>query len=179
MELAPFLTETLNEGARHGELHPTCLEGIISVLYKKKDRTDPRNYRPITLLNGDYKIFTRVLTRRMNKAVLQFVSPQQNGFVPGGFLPENIMLLKLIQAWAEDADEDAFLVYLDMEKAFDRCSWQYLMDALTRLGFDSAADASTNASANARVDDHGLSPVALAHGRSHERAFWTRIPGWY
>ena len=34
----------------------------------------------------------------MNKAVLQFVSPQQNGFVPGGFLPENIMLLKLIQA---------------------------------------------------------------------------------
>ena len=51
MELAPFLAETLNEGARHGELHPTCLEGIISVLYKKKDRTDPRNYRPITLLN--------------------------------------------------------------------------------------------------------------------------------
>merc|ERR1711965_477198 len=92
MELAPFLTETLNEGARHGELHPTCLEGIISVLYKKKDRTDPRNYRPITLLNGDYKIFTRVLTRRMNKAVLQFVSPQQNGFVPGGFIGENIML---------------------------------------------------------------------------------------
>ena len=42
--------------------------GIISTLYKKKERDDPRNYRPITLLNGDYKIFTRVLTRRMNEA---------------------------------------------------------------------------------------------------------------
>ena len=47
----------------------------------------------------------------MNKAVLQFVSPQQNGFVPGGFLPENIMLLKLIQAHVEDEDEDAYFVF--------------------------------------------------------------------
>ena len=134
--LAPMLTATLNEGAAHGELHPTCIEGIISVLYKKKDREDPRNYRPITLLNGDYKILTRILTRRMNEAVLQFVSPQQNGFVPGGFLPENIMLLKLIQAWVEEEDEEAFFVFLDMEKAFDRSSWQYLHDALRRIGFD-------------------------------------------
>ena len=134
--LAPILTEALNEGMRHGRLHPTCIEGLISVLYKKKDRKDPRNYRPITLLNGDYKILTRILTKRMNTAVLQFVSPQQNGFVPGGFLPENLMLLKLLQAWLEDKDEDGFFVFLDMEKAFDRCSWRYLKDALSRLGFD-------------------------------------------
>ena len=134
--IAPILTKTLNEGADHGALHPTATEGIISVLYKKKERTDPRNYRPITLLNGDYKILTRILTQRMNTAVLQFVSPQQNGFVPGGFLPENLMQLKLIQAWIEDEDEEAFLVFLDMEKAFDRCSWQYLMAALEKIGFD-------------------------------------------
>ena len=134
--IAPILTKTLNEGAAAGALHPTATEGIISVLYKKKDRKDPRNYRPITLLNGDYKVFTRILTQRMNVAVLQFVSPQQNGFVPGGFLPENLMLLKLVQAWVEDEDEEAFLVYLDMEKAFDRCSWQYLMAALDKIGFD-------------------------------------------
>ena len=72
--LAPILTNALNEGRAAGELHPTCIEGIISVSYKKKDRKDPRNYRPITLLNGDYKILTRVLTQRMNTAVLQFVS---------------------------------------------------------------------------------------------------------
>ena len=75
-----------------------------------RSQQNPRTYRPITLLNGDYKILTRILTRRMNEAVLQFVSPQQNGFVPGVFLPENIMLLKLIQAWIEEEDEEAMFI---------------------------------------------------------------------
>ena len=71
----------------------------------------------------------------MNVAVMQFVSAQQTGFVPGGFLPENIMLLKLIQAYVEHEDSDAWFVFLDMEKAFDRCSWEYLHAALKAIGF--------------------------------------------
>ena len=134
--LAAILTHVFNESHREGALPATCIEGTISVLYKKNKRNDPRNYRPITLLNNDYKILTRVLTRRMNVAVLQFVSPQQNGFVPGGFLPENIMLLKLIQAYVEDEDSEAYFVFLDMEKAFDRSSWEYLQRALHAIGFD-------------------------------------------
>ena len=134
--LADILAEVFNESHTHGELPATCTQGIISVLYKKKDREDPRNYRPITLLNNDYKILTRVLTRRMNEAVVQFVSPQQNGFVPGEFLPENIMLLKLIQAYIEEEDSNAYFIFLDMENAFDRSSWEYLVEVLEAIGFD-------------------------------------------
>ena len=133
--LAPILTNVLNESREAGELPHDLSAGIISTLYKKKERDDPRNYRPITLLNGDYKIFTRVLTRRMNEAVVQFVSAPQNGFVPDSFLPENIMLLKLIQAYVGEEDLDAYLVFLDMEKAFDRCSWDFLIDAMSDIGF--------------------------------------------
>ena len=45
------------------------------------------------------------------------------------------MLLKLIQAYVEHEDSDAWFVFLDMEKAFDRCSWDYLIEALPALGF--------------------------------------------
>ena len=99
----------INESREAGELPYDLSAGIMSTLYKKKERDDPRNYRPITLLNGDYKIFTRVLTRRMNEAVVQFVSAPQNGFVPDSFLPENIMLLQLIQAHVGEEDLDAYL----------------------------------------------------------------------
>ena len=41
-------------------------------------------------------------TTSPTRAVLQFVSDPQNGFVPGGFIAENIMLLKLVQAYLEE-----------------------------------------------------------------------------
>ena len=54
---APKLARVLNEALVKGQLPKHFLEGDISVMYKKKERDDPRNYRPITLLNTDYKIF--------------------------------------------------------------------------------------------------------------------------
>ena len=71
----------------------------------------------------------------MNLAVLQFVSPQQTGFVQHSFIAENLMLLKLLQAKIEEEDEEAIYLFLDMEKAYDRCSWSYLKSSLTHLGF--------------------------------------------
>lgn len=107
-------------------------EGIISVLFKKKERNDPRNYRPIILLNCDYKILMRILTARMNKAVVQFVSKDQNGFFPGAFIAENLMRLK---DYIEDENQEALFIFLDMEKAFDRCSWEFLTEGLEKIGY--------------------------------------------
>ena len=133
---SPILTKVYNESREKGHFPKTLGEGIISVLYKKKDRTDPRNYRPITLLNNDYKILMRILTTRMNDAVVQFVSRDQNGFVPDAFISENIMRLQLIQDIIEDENLEALYVFLDMEKAFDRCSWEFLLKGLETIGFD-------------------------------------------
>ena len=47
-----------------GKLYDGFSDGYVATLYKKGDRTDPHNDRPITLLNGDYKILTRILVKR-------------------------------------------------------------------------------------------------------------------
>ena len=83
---APKLTKVLNDTIRKGKLPNHFLEGDIAMLYKKGDREDPRNYRPITLLNTDYKIFTRTLAKRMRDVVHQFVSESQKGFMPNTFI---------------------------------------------------------------------------------------------
>jgi len=136
--LAPLLAAVYNQAHQQGSLPSSMTSGLISVLFKKKDRADPRNYRPISLLNSDYKILMRILTTRFAKAAVQFVSPEQNGFVPGGFIVENILLLQMLQAFVEQENEAAYYIFLDMEKAFDRCSWGFLFKGLEALGFENA-----------------------------------------
>ena len=131
------LTDAFNEAVDRGALPRHMLEGDICLLYKKKERNDPRNYRPITLLNCSYKIYTRILARRLKKVVHLFISEAQKGFAPGAFIAECSMLTHLIEAWVNDEplDRKGLMLFLDMEKAFDRCSFKYLNNALEALGF--------------------------------------------
>ena len=101
---APKLAQVVNESTRKGRLPAHFLEGDISMLYKKGDRCDPRNYRPITLLNTDYKVLTRVLANRMKTAVHEFVSECQKGFVPDVFIAEATALLKLAEAYTNEEE---------------------------------------------------------------------------
>ena len=71
----------------------------------------------------------------MNEAVVQFVSSSQNGFVPDSFLQENLVRLQLVQQYIEQEDEEAMLIFADMEKAFDRCSWDFIKRGMHALGF--------------------------------------------
>ena len=80
-------------------------DGLITLLYKKGDRDDPRNYRPITLLNTDYKILTKVLVSRLKKVMDEFVSAPQTGFVPKRQITENTLLSRLIQSYLAEKDD--------------------------------------------------------------------------
>ena len=79
-----------------------------------------RNYRPITLLNGGYKIYTRLLAQRMKTVVHQFVSETQKGFVPSTFIGDCSMLLNLLEAYLNEDQENrgGIFLFLDMEKAW-------------------------------------------------------------
>ena len=128
----------LRESVAHGALPSSFMEGDISLLYKKESREDPRNYRPITLLQNAYKIFTRVLAKRMKKVVHEFVSECQKGFTPHAFIAECSMLTNLIEAYMNDDDHPergAMILFLDMEKAFDRVSYEFLLKAAEAVGF--------------------------------------------
>ena len=130
-ELAPVLATVLNTSKKLGYLPKSLREGTISILYKKKDREDIRNYRPITLLNLDYKLMTKALCNRMGPVMNYITSKRNTGFVPGRFIVENPQFLRMVQAKIlEDHQKypevGGAFVFLDMEKAFDRVSWDFL-----------------------------------------------------
>ena len=64
----------------------------------------------------------------------QVISPTQNGFVPGRRIEWGTHLLHLIDAYLDETDQEGLMIFLDWEKAFDRCSWDYLHQAADAIG---------------------------------------------
>jgi len=99
-------------------------------LFKKKDPTDICNYRPITLMNTDYKMLTKVLVLQLLNHTSQLVHPDQVGFIPGCSIFDHIRLAKVILNYAEVTEENGAIVVLDQEKAYDKIRHDYLWKTL-------------------------------------------------
>jgi hypothetical protein len=79
---------------------------------KKNDQADIANYRPISLLNTDYKLMTKALSLKLAKVAIH---EDQAGFVPGHQIYDHIWLSKLIINLAELEDIEGAMVALDQE----------------------------------------------------------------
>ena len=62
------------------------------------------------------------MVARIKTVCESFVSRPQVGFVPKRVIGEATHLLKLIQAYLDETEEECLILALDWEKAFDRCS---------------------------------------------------------
>ena len=69
-------------------------EAIISLIFKKGDRSELKNYRPISLTNADYNILAFVLANRLHKNLEKLISPEQTAYVKKRFIGENIRQLE-------------------------------------------------------------------------------------
>jgi len=104
--------------------------GWMCPLFKKKDPTEICNYRPITLLNTDYKLLTKVLAIQLLNHVNQLVHPDQAGFIPNWSIFDHICLAKAILNYTEVTEEDGAILVLDQEKAYDKIRHDYLWKTL-------------------------------------------------
>lgn len=54
---------------------------IVLILKPDKNLMDMGSYRPVSLINQDAKIFTAIMTKRLNKFVGKYIERDQNGFL--------------------------------------------------------------------------------------------------
>lgn len=135
-KLTPILLRMFNYSFSRGSLPDSLYEANICVIPKKgRDLLDPANYRPISLLNLDHKILTKILSIRLNKFITDIIHPDQVGFIPGRHSFGNVRkLLNLIYSDRTPNKKSAILT-LDAHKAFDSIEWNYLFYALKMFGF--------------------------------------------
>ena len=105
---------------------------IIKLLYKKGDRHNVKNSRPISLLNVDFKILSKTLAERIKCVLPEIIHTDQRGCIQGRFIGENI---RLIEDIVQEKDDDSVVLLLDQEKAFDRVEWSWMFDVLRKFNF--------------------------------------------
>ena len=130
--LAPILYGVFKNAKSTGALPEFVSEGVITLIPKpKKDKRMIENYRPITLLNTSYKIYSTILNDRLEKLIPKIISPNQKGFVKGKRAED---LVRSIQD-TFDNDKTSSIIMIDFQKAFDSLSHKFIFERLTKLGF--------------------------------------------
>uniref|UniRef100_A0A670JQD5 Reverse transcriptase domain-containing protein n=1 Tax=Podarcis muralis TaxID=64176 RepID=A0A670JQD5_PODMU len=138
--LKDYLTQPLMEVCNQimeGKRAPeTWKEAFITLIPKlESEKTQLKNYRPISLLNVDYKIFADILASRFEKVLNEVIHKDQAGFLPGRHMCDNtrnvIDILELLQI---KRNTRAVLIFIDAEKAFDNISWMFMKKNLEGMG---------------------------------------------
>lgn len=132
--LTPLLLEIYNNAFIRHQLPPSQNQAIIKLLPKTTSLHTVTGYRPISLLNTDYKILSKILTYRLTQQIQTYISqPQQCG------LPRRRIsnIHRNIQAAIEiskDFHQPLAFLKLDFTKAFDKLSHQFIFDTLQKIG---------------------------------------------
>ena len=66
--------------------------GKITLMYKSGVREDIKNWRPITLLNLDYKIIAKIYAERLKKVLPKIINSDQKAFLDGRQISESVRL---------------------------------------------------------------------------------------
>ena len=118
------------------ELSTSQRQAVIKLIEKKdKDKRFIKNWRPISLLNVDYKIISKALASRLKKVLPNLVSPQQTAYVKNRFIGKSGRLIADIIEITDILNKEGFLVTMDIEKAFDSLDHTFLISVLKKFGF--------------------------------------------
>ena len=104
-----------------GEYPTQWSEGLINALHKKGNRTDPDNYRKITINVVMGKIFDSILNSRLyfKNEALNLDDPCQFGFTPGSSTTDCVFVLDTIISYQQAMRKPVYLCFVDFTKAFD------------------------------------------------------------
>jgi hypothetical protein len=137
-QINTHVVKSLNEGYMKGELSDTQKQGTLSLIHKKDDPLNLDNWRPITLLNVDYKLAASALAQRLKLVLPKIIHTDQNGFVEGRYIGHNIRQIQDIIDFADETQIEGAILFLDFKKAFDTVEWNFMLDTLEHFGFQSS-----------------------------------------
>ena len=119
-----------------GKLSSSQRQGLIRLFPKKNTNLLlVSNWRPISLLNVDYKLLTKVFAIRLKHILPDIINQDQRGFVAGRRISHSILDVLAIIETVIEQEEDYLICSIDIRKAFDSINWEFLRYALQLFDF--------------------------------------------
>ena len=151
-KIGPLVTAVFNKVLEEGVLCDSQGEADLRLVPKCAEPKRLNDYRPISLLNADYKLLSATLANRLKSTLPIVISPAQKGGVPGRKIVSNLVLYRdVIQhmedrsretreradgsGWKKTSKAAGAIISVDLEKAFDRVDRDLLWLIMETMGF--------------------------------------------
>lgn len=129
-----MINSAIDRGRPPESFKHSCITLICKDINRK---TDIKAWRPISLLNTDYKIIAKAVANRIQDSLFEIVSSTQSANITGRSAQLNVVTLSDIIHWLKASRNQGCLITIDSEKAFDRVDHQYLFRCLEKANIDS------------------------------------------
>jgi Reverse transcriptase (RNA-dependent DNA polymerase) len=104
------------------------LNRVLICLISKVVDTSIKDFRPISLLNYSFKIFTKVLTTRLHPILDCLIGLNQHVFLKGINIMDNVIAAHEILHSIKSTKELGLLLKLDFQNTFDNVDWNYILN---------------------------------------------------
>lgn len=135
-QLKAILLGVYRYNVQNRSMHCSAKFGLISLIPKQnRDPLELANWRPISLLNVDYKILAKLIANRLQPILQKIIHSDQVGFIRNRFIGENLTSLAAAIDFCYRNKLDYLIVSCDIEKAFDSLEPKFVDRVLNLYNF--------------------------------------------
>ena len=134
--MVKILHKLFNLILESGDIPSTFRKALIVVLYKKDDRSECKNYRPISLLSHVYKLFMTIIGGRITNDLYSCFPDSQAAYQPGRGTTEQIFALCQLIEKSIEFNKPMYMIFIDFTKAFDSIKLDHLWSILDKTALN-------------------------------------------